>query len=187
MKTQVNIVETLEKISIGSPRSQSNNAIFKDKGGSWNPDDKTWDFDDTEVTRKMISDLFGDDSPLVRARVPKSELSEIGNQWKVGGYVAAHRQRSDGPVATPTGVQLEKGQWAKTGGTPDQPCVVGDDDVVLTVVMRQDFAERMGLEILEADNAPVINRLKNASTKDLVEELERRRAAEEFTKNAEVY
>jgi hypothetical protein len=186
MKTQVNIVETLEKISIGSPRSQSNNAIFKDKGGSWNPDDKTWDFDDTEVTRKMISDLFGDDSPLVCARVPKSELSEVGNQWKVGGYVAAHRQRCDGPVAMPPGVQLEKGQWTKTGGTPDEPRVVGDDDVVLTVVMRRDFAERMGLEILESENSSVINRLKNVPTKDLVDELERRRAAGECTKNYEV-
>lgn len=174
MKTQITIAETLEKISIRSPRSHSSNAIFKSKGGTWNPEDKTWDFDRTEATRQMISDLFGDDSPLVRARVPQSAVNEAGNQWKVGGYVAAHRQRCDGPVAMPPGVQLEKGEWAKTGGTADEPRVVGDKDVVLTVVMRRAFAAREGLEILGSEEDHVVNPLGNFSNNDLLEELERR-------------
>jgi hypothetical protein len=77
----------------------------------------------------------------------------------------------------PVGVQLEKGQWAKTGGTADEPRVVSDDDVVLTVVMRRDFAERKGLEILASEDDPVSNPLENFSDEDLRAELRRREAA----------
>lgn len=176
MKPQVIITKTKNGISISSPFSHSNNAIFRSKGGVWNPETKCWDFPNTAATLEMIEQLFGAMSPLARVRIPADAVTEEGNQWKVGGHVVGHRQHSDSPVAMPPGVQLAKGEWEKHGGTAAEPRVTGSDDLVVTAVVHRSFAEREGLEVIAAEEDAVWNPLAERSIEELEDELKRRKS-----------
>jgi hypothetical protein len=176
MKPQVIITKTKNGISISSPFSHSNNAVFRSKGGVWNPETKCWDLPNTTATLEMIEQLFGAVSPLTRVRIPANAVTEEGNQWKVGGHVVGHRQHSDSPVAMPPGVQVEKGEWKKHGGTAAEPRVTGSDDLVVTAVVHRSFAEREGLEVISAEEDAVWNPLADRSIEELEDELKRRKA-----------
>lgn len=174
MKPQISIDVTLDEIAIGSPFSHSNNEVFREKGGQWNGNSRQWIFPRTPATEEMLTELFGEQSQLVNARVPLSHIEERYNQWKIGGYVVANRYKHDTPVETPLGVQLEKGHWHKSGGTTTEPRVTGDKDLSITVVMRRSFAERAGLVIVASEDQVLSYPLAEVGTRALIDELRRR-------------
>lgn len=176
MKPQVHITTTENGISISSPFSDSNNAIFRDKGGVWNSEGKCWDLPNTEATLEMIEQLFGADSPLVRVRVPAGICSEHANQWMLGGHIIGHRKHRDSPVVMPIDVQVEKGEWGKHGGSAANPRVSGSEDLVLTAVVNRSFAEREGLEVIAADEDDAWKPIERHTTEELEAELKRRKS-----------
>lgn len=186
MKPQVNITETIDKITIKCPYSQANNRIFKEKGGRWDAVCKKWVFDRTTTTTDMITDLFGDPSLLVIARVPLDRITDYGKQWQVGGYVVATRYRHNSPVEVPIGVQVEKGHWNDTGGNPADPRVTGDEDISITVVMNESYAKKEKLEIIEHNTVPT-NPLEYFDDSDLLEELHRRGWSEKAFTDKQVF
>lgn len=179
MKPQIEIEKNEDRISIRSPFSHSNNAIFRHKSGVWNSEAKCWDFPNTQATIEMIDQLFGLESPLVRVRVTGDSISEEGNQWKLGGHIIGQRNHRDSPVVMPIEVQVEKGEWGKHGGSAANPRVTGSDDLVLTAVVFSSFAEREGLEVIAADIDTAWYPMANRTTKELEDELKRRKDNEE--------
>ena len=173
MKPQINITETIDKITVKCPYSLTNNRLFKEKGGRWDAVCKQWVFDRTATTMDMITELFGNPSQLVIARVPLDRITDYGKQLQVGGYVVATRYRHNTPVEVPIGVQVEKGHWQDMGGSPAEPRVTGDKDMSITVVMHESYAKREKLEIIEHDTTPT-NPLEYFEDNDLFEELHRR-------------
>lgn len=170
MKTQIHIIETKDGIKILTPFSESNNEVFRARGGKYDRSTRHWVFPRTKTTIAMIVELFGGESALVLVRVPNDRIVEFRNQWMLGGYVIAYRHSHDEPVRVPTGVQLEKGEWQPTGGDADNPRVTGSD-CVITLVVRRSFAEREQLEIVESEDS---NPLASVETQYLIEELQRR-------------
>ena len=168
MKSQIEIVKENEQVLLRAPYSTTNNNAYRARGGKFDRDKAAWIFDDTTATQKMIDDLFGSESPLCRIRLTEREIAEDGNEWKIGGYVIATRRGRDFRVDSPVGVQLENGQWQSSGGSVKTPRVSGRD-IVVNIVVRRSFAERLGATILDAE--AVVSPLARFSTEELLAEL----------------
>lgn len=183
---QVKIAETDDAIYIDSPFSASNNEKFRSRGGQFDRETGRWKFPKTEATTAMIEELFGAESELVSALVPKDCIEKIDNQWQTGGYVIANRRDRDTPVKTAQGVQVAKGNWCPSGGSVANPRVTADDDLEIHVVVRKSYADRENLEII-AHNGSSRNPLENYSQNDLLEELQRRGLQTKHSPDAQLF
>jgi hypothetical protein len=155
-KTQIEITSQGGTVSISAPYSESNNEIFRSRGGKFDRDSSSWTFSDSPSVAAMVSDLFGDDSSLVTVSLQGSDLTqygqgqfrEVGNQWKLGGYVIGSRRFRDSRVESPEGVTLFEGNWESRGGSQKSPRVTSSGDIVIHAVVRRCFAERHNLNIV---------------------------------------
>lgn len=175
MKTQIQISKSNGSISIVAPYSETNNAKFRNRGGKYDRS-SGWVFADAPASRELISELWGDESPLCVVRIPLGDAKSCGNQEMLGGYVLASRRGRDYRVELADGVTLMEGSFCGSGGSVKNPCVTWDGDVVLHVVVRRSFAERNNLTIVESEDQPVAdsNPLADYSDDQLLAEIKRR-------------
>lgn len=149
MQTQIIITRHDDKVFISAPFCQQNNVIFRNKGGKFLSN--KWVFPDTETVSEMIRELFGLSTELVVIKIAKSHdlLKAGGGEYVVGGYKVASRRFRDSAVEWPLGTWLISGNIPSSGGSQKNPAVQADDDSTFGVVVRRDFAEKNGLEIIK--------------------------------------
>lgn len=156
MKTQFNITEEDGKLVVDSYYSNTNNRRFRSVGGVFNGG-KGWVFNDTPAVRKMLNELFGEDSPLCRVKVEADGPQTVlyGSELKINdvGYVLAQRRGRDHRVESPAGVELFDGAWKGSGGSVKNPEPTWEDGTVLHAVVRRSIAERLGLKIVEDEES----------------------------------
>ena len=172
LSSQVTIVRSKDAIHIYGPFNEANHQCYKNRNGRLDPTkelhgEKPWKFAQTAAVHSMVDSLFGSDaSPLVRVIVTESDIRKHGRTWTIGGYLLAKSQGRDQGVAIPKGVQLESGQWLPSGGSMKYPEIQAED-VLLSLVVRQDFAERHQLKIVAEEAQPTAPS-QSAETKGLL-------------------
>lgn len=178
---QLQFARSDQHVWILGPYNPANHKAYKLHNGTLDATktsqgQKPWKFAATPATDEMIVGLFGERSPLACALLKDSDISKGEARWRIGGYLLAATEGRDRGVKIPTGVRLEQGSWLPSGGSMQYP-TIEDDGVVLSVVVRREFAERHGLEIIaeDASSQPAeISPLTRASNEDLLAECRRR-------------
>jgi hypothetical protein len=177
MKSQITITTLGDTLRIASPFSETNNKVYRSKGGKFDRENGSWVFANTDATREMIANLWGATSPLVRAKIDFTQIV-TGMEWQVGGYKLAHRRDRDGPVEMAPGVRIESGAWRPSGGSRNCPmpaCIA--DEITLSVIVFRSYAEANDLEIIDEDrgeDAEIDSALSGFSDEEIFREAKRR-------------
>lgn len=136
--SDIAITETGTKIDVTAPYHPEANADYRDLGGRFQRDTKTWRFDarDLDRVRDVLVKHFGRDD-----REPASTVTaRITLPWKVSepelrmfGRVIASRRGRDAAVRLGEDVVLISGKFSHRGGSMKYPEIGEADDVVLEV------------------------------------------------------
>lgn len=142
MQTQITVMDG--KIVVSGPYSESNNDRYRVLGGKFSGGN--WVLPDNDSVRPALAEMYGAKSDPVEVLVPlaKAEGRDI---LQVGGYVLAQRRGRDWRVQMPDGVSLSAGSFTSSGGSMKHPLVNASSDTVFRLVVRSEFATRMGLEM----------------------------------------
>ena len=136
MRGQIAVVEKKKYIYVYSPYSPSNIAQFKLFRGKWLEAQGCWEFVKSSEVKKMLTELFGEDSPGVKARLFEDRVEKSPNAWQIGGYVIHTRKGPEYPLQHPFSVIVR--------GFPPQR--------IVELIVRKDFADREKLEIIATDD-----------------------------------
>ena len=136
MLGQVITVEKKKFIYVYSPYSSSNNAHFKAFKGHWDNERSIWRLAKSTEIKKMLSDLFGEESPDVRVRFFEDRVEKSPLAWQIGGYVIWTRKQPNSAPIYPDRVLLRQ-VWPQS---------------VIELNVRQNFALRENLEIIATDD-----------------------------------
>ncbi len=108
---QIQIQEIFRKISVRGPFNPHNNAAYKLVNGRYDKGGHRWILPDTDESRKVLDDLFGSKSPSVIVAVESTQLTTIGNQSELGGYLVASWDTRKDCVRLGDGIELVNGAW----------------------------------------------------------------------------
>lgn len=137
--------------------------------GKWTGN--SWKFS-TEIVEDIFEKLFGKSDKIVKVIITNKDVTTNDQILAIGGYSVCQRKGRDTSVRLFRGVELIAGSFSSSGGSMRHPSVDMDDDVKLTMYVRQDFAERLELSII--DETITNDPFANFSTIDLVNELKKR-------------
>lgn len=173
--SQIQIFAIPGGIAIYSPFNLKNNEFFRKLHGQYDKFGRRWILPENPETESEIATLFGKPSSNVVARVPKNELIIRDNQLVHGGYLAASWDERNNSIKMPVGVEIATGSWDLVASAENQhPCIAGGDGS-LKVVVRKDYAENHGLQVMEELGFDQFsNPLEPFSDADLQVELENR-------------
>lgn len=142
MQTQITVQDG--RIVVCGPYSESNNDRYRSLGGKFSGGN--WVLPDNDTTRTSLAEMYGAKSDPVEVLVPL-EKAEGRDILQIGGYVLAQRRGRDWRVQMPDGVSLAAGSFPASGGSMKNPMVHASNDTVFRLVVRSEFARRMGLEV----------------------------------------
>ena len=173
---QAAILVVAAYLAIYGPYSESNNAAYRKLGGHYDRTNRRWLVPDTAGNRAFIEGMFGSSNRSVIAEIPDTCLDCDGERLVHGGYVLATWQNTDRKrVNLLPGVKLAAGSRDLAASeAKGMPCFDGPG-AVLHVVLRQDYALRHGLKVVEElGEETAVNPLTHFADCDLVPELEAR-------------
>lgn len=142
MQTQITVMDG--KIVVSGPYSESNNARYRSLGGKFSGGN--WVLPDNDSVRAALAEMYGTKSDPVEVLVPL-EKAEGRDILQIGGYVLAQRRGRDWRVQMPDGVSLASGSFPASGGSMKHPMVNASNDTVFRLVVRSEFAAKMGLDV----------------------------------------
>lgn len=158
MKMQIEIGVVGNEIVIRGPYSEDNNTIWRQLGGKFFGQDKSWHLPDNDTARAKVAELFGERSDLVEVVISADKCDrKYGSSVEIGGYVLASRRGRDYRVEMPHGVSLESGSFTASGGSVKNPRVGLTYGMTFRLVCRKAFADARGLAMVAA--IPELERL----------------------------
>lgn len=172
---QAAILVVAAYLGIYGPYSESNRSIYKKLGGHYDGTGGRWLVPDTAANRAVIEGMFGSPGPSVIAELPDTCLDVDGQRLAHGGYVVATWHTTHKRVNLLPGVELAAGSWDLAASeAKGAPCFSGPG-AILNVVLRQDYALRHGLKVVEElGEETAVNPLTPYADSDLRAELEAR-------------
>lgn len=159
-------------IYLKAPFNREANQDYKDIGGKWNPDKRMWGFEsrDLNKVRKVLVEHFGYDDRVVEtvdARVVLNGDFHESEVYMFGRRILARTER-DSDVLLGRGVILDKGYFARSGGSVKRPAVGVVEDVVLGIwdipISHPDLEEE-GVTIIERNEPSDMDKLRYEKSK----------------------
>lgn len=154
-------------IYLKAPFNREANQDYKDIGGKWNPDKRMWGFEsrDLNKVRKVLVEHFGYDDRVVEtvdARVVLNDTFYESEVYMFGRRILARTAR-DFNVLLGKGVILDKGYFARSGGSVKHPAIGDVEDVVLEIrdipISHPDLEEE-GVTITERNETSELDKLR---------------------------
>lgn len=182
----VRIAVNGSRVTLDSPYHPDLPAQAKRLGGRFDGGSRTWTFDsrDEQRVRDLALAIYGSDGnpvDLVTVRmVISSENAHRGYQarWFAGREIVARRSR-DEAVRLGEGVVIVEGAFRPSAGSVKNPALFRDDDPAVIVEVR-DVPRSLvpnddpDVQIVQASEPTVVNKLAGFSNDALVAELNRR-------------
>ena len=159
-------------IFLKAPFNREANQDYKKIGGRWSPDRKMWSFESQDLNRvrKALVEHFGYDDRVVEtvdARVVLNDTFYESEVYMFGRRILARTAR-DFNVLLGKGVILDKGYFARSGGSVKRPAVGVVEDVVLGIwdipISHPDLEEE-GVTIIERNEPSDMDKLRYEKSK----------------------
>lgn len=147
MKIQLQLRDLGDWVELKAPYSERNKIIYRQHGGYYDKPNRRWILPKSSDAYCMIASMFGNPSPSVIASVAGTQVVSYGNELFHGGYIIAGWDGNE--VCLPDGVELAWGEYDLAASKATNTVSLVGTDVVFHAIIRQEYAVRNGLQIIE--------------------------------------